>query len=311
MTAPAPRITRRPALPLIWVVPIVALIVAGWMVVRQFHNRGPEITIEFASAGGMEAGKTPLVHKGVTIGTVKDVELKPDMSGVIVHLRLTKSGAAVAHTGSVFWVVHPRVSLSGVSGLETLVTGVRLRVHPGNGPAATRFHGLDTPPAIDDPNKGRAFTLRAQKLDGLNPGAPVYYRGVKVGVIETTKLADDAMVALVRVRVYTPYIDLVRTNTQFWDVSGFDFKLGLGGAELHTSTLPSLLAGGVAFATPDATPLAPTALENTEYVLHPQPQKEWLQWQPRIAIQPIESTPESTRSESGPEGSSVPSTERP
>jgi paraquat-inducible protein B len=280
------------------VVPIVALVVAAWMIVRQFHNRGPEIAIEFASASGIEAGKTPLQHKGVTIGTVKDVLLNPNLSGVVVVVRLTKSGAAVAHAGSIFWVVHPQVSLSGISGLETLVTGVRLRVRPGSGAPTTRFRGLDTPPSIDDPNKGRAFTLRAQKLDGINPGAPVYYRGVKVGIVETTKLADDATAAVVRVRIYTEYVDLVRTNTQFWDVSGFDFKLGLSGAELHTATLPSILSGGVAFATPGGSPLAPSALENTEYILHPQPQKEWLTWEPQIPIHPIESTPETARADS-------------
>jgi len=110
---------------------------------------------------------------------------------------------------------------------------------------------------------------------------------------------------VVRVRVYTEYMDLVRTNTEFWDVSGFDFKLGLSGAELHTSTLPSILSGGVAFATPDTSPLAPPALENTEYTLHAQAQKEWLAWTPRIPIQPIESTPESTRADAAGEPSSA------
>ena len=163
MTPPAPRVTRRPSLPLIWIVPIVALIVAAWMVVRQFHNRGPVITIEFASASGIEAGKTPLEHKGVTIGMVKEVQLKPDLSGVVVSVRLTKSGRSVAHAGSVFWVVHPQVSLSGISGLETLVTGVRMHVHPGNGGSAIHFRGLDAPPT------GRAqYHLAAAEIDRRN-----------------------------------------------------------------------------------------------------------------------------------------------
>jgi len=169
----------------------------------------------------------------------------------------------------------------------------------------SHFRGLDSPPSIEEPNKGRAFTLRAQKLDGITPGAPVYYRGVNVGIVETTKLAMDATAAVVRVRIYTEYMELVRTNTEFWDVSGFDFKLGLSGAELHTATLSSILSGGVAFATPDTSPLAPPALENTEYTLHPQAQKEWLAWTPRIPIRPIESTPESTRPETSGETTSA------
>jgi len=297
MTPPPPRISRRPSLPLIWVVPIVALLVAGWMIVRQFHNRGPQITIEFANGAGIEAGKTAVEHKGVAVGTVKEVVLKPDLSGVVVTVQLTKPGAAVARAGSQFWVVHPQVSFSGISGLETLVSGVRLKVRPGRGAPATHFRGMDSAPSLDDPSSGRAFVLRAPKIDGISPGAPVYYRGIKVGIVETTKLADDATAALVRIRVYTAYVNLVRTTSQFWDVSGFAFKLGLSGAELKTSTLRSIIAGGVAFATPEGADLGVPALENTEYVLHGEPAKEWANWQPRIAINPIESTPENSRPE--------------
>jgi paraquat-inducible protein B len=299
MTAPAtPRVSRRPSLPLIWVVPLVALIIAGWMVGRQFRNRGPEITIEFATAAGIEAGKTELEHKGVSIGVVRTVTLKNDLSGVLVQVRLTKAGAALARSGSQFWIVHPEVSFSGIRGLETLVTGVRLKVRPGEGALATHFRGLDHPPPIDDPSAGRSFVLRTDKLGGVAPEDPVYYRGVKVGVVETTRLADDAIAAVIRVRIYTPYIDLVRTNTQFWNVGGISLKMGLHGLEVRTNTLQSIIAGGVSFATPGGE-LSPTALENTEFVLHEEPEKEWLQWEPRIQIHPEESVPDLAKPESG------------
>lgn len=299
MTTPAtPRVSRRPALPLIWVVPLVALAIAGWMVARQFRDHGPEITIEFAAAAGIEAGKTELEHKGVSVGVVRGVTLKPDLGSVLVTVRLTKSGAPLARAGSQFWIVHPEVSFSGIRGLETLVTGVRLKVRPGTGAPTKHFRGLDHPPPIDDPSAGRAFVLRTDKLGGLSPGAPVYYRGVKVGIVETTRLADDATAAVARIRVYTPYVDLVRTNTQFWNASGVAFKVGLHGIEMRTNTLQSIVAGGVTFATPNGE-LAPPALENTEYVLHEEPEKDWLEWRPRIAIQPVESTPETPKPEAG------------
>jgi len=300
MTTPpaTPRISRRPSLPLIWVVPIVALAIATWMVARQFRNHGPEITIDFSNGAGIEAGKTELEYKGVSIGTVRSVALKNDLSGVTIKVRLTKPGAAVARAGSEFWIVHPEVSLSGIRGLETLMTGVRLKVRPGSGEAATHFKGLDHPPPIDDPSAGRAFVLRTDKLGDLRPGAPVYYREVKVGIVETTRLSEDATAAVIRSRIYNPYVDLVRTNTEFWNVSGVSFKLGLHGAELKTSTLQSLIAGGVSFATPGGD-LSPTALENTEFILHDDPAKEWLQWSPRISIHPEESTPETPKPETG------------
>jgi paraquat-inducible protein B len=299
MSPPAtPEVSRRPALPLIWVVPLVALLVAGWMVFRQFQNRGPEISIDFANGAGIEEGKTELQYKGVSVGTVKAVSLKDDLSGVTVTVRLTKSGRSLGRAGSEFWVVHPEVSISGIHGLETLVSGVRLNVRPGSGAPATHFRGLDRPPPIEDPAAGRAFVLVADKLGNLTPGAPVYYRGVKVGSIETTRLADNAAAALIRIRIYTPYVDLIRTNTEFWNVSGLSFKLGLSGAELRASTLQSLIAGGVSFATPDSPGLAPTALENTEFRLHDDPEKDWLTWRPRISISPVESAPEPPKAES-------------
>ena len=292
MSAPAtPRISRRPALPLIWVVPIVALLIAGWLVARQFRNRGPEITIDFASAAGIEAGKTPLEHKGVVVGTVTGVDLKNDLSGVTVTIRLTKAGAALARGGAQFWIVHPEVSFSGIRGLETLVTGVRLQVRPGTGAPTRHFRGLDRPPPIENPAAGRAFVLRADKLGGVAPGDPVYYRGVKVGTVETTRLADDATTALIRIRIYNAYVDLVRTNTQFWNASGVALKMSLKGVEVRMSTVQSIIAGGVEFATPGGE-LTPPALENTEYVLHSEPEKQWLEWEPHIPINPVESTPE-------------------
>lgn len=301
MTTPAtPRVSRRPSVPLIWVVPVVALLVAGWMIARQFRDRGPEITIEFANASGIEAGKTELEHQGVAVGVVRKVALKDDLSGVVVVVRLTKSGTLLARTGAQFWIVHPEVSFSGIRGLETLVTGVRLKVRPGHGAPARQFRGLDQPPPIDDPNAGRAFIMRTDKLGGLAPGNPVYYRGVKVGLVETTRLAEDATAAVIRLRVYTPYVDLVRTNTQFWNAGGVSLKLGLGGVDIRMNTLQSLIAGGVSFATPGGE-LAPPALENTEYVLHSEPEKEWLTWRPRIPIKPEETSPETPRPPPSPE----------
>lgn len=295
MTAPVPQISRRPALPLIWVVPLLALLIAGGMVAHQFRNHGPVITIAFANGSGLEPDKTQLEFKGVTIGTVKAVALQRDLAGVVVQVRLTKSGAAVAHEGSQFWIVHPQVSLSGISGLETLVTGVHLRVRPGNGPPAVHFKGLDQPPPIEQRNAGRAFTLHSDTLSNVNPGSGVFYRGIKVGSVETTRLSDDATQAVIRIRIYTPYINLVRTNTQFWNAGGIGVSIGLHGVEIQASSLQTLFTGGIAFASPAGAVLGPPALDGTEFDLHPKPEKEWLQWRPQISIKPLDTTPESEK----------------
>src|ERR1700704_5469658 len=125
-STPSPKVSRAPTFPLVWVVPLIAIAVGGWMVFRELKNRGPEITIEFADGSGVVANKTVLEYKGVSVGTVTSVEMKPALDGVTVQVRLEKSSAALARGGAQFWIVHPEIGLSGVRGLDTLLTGARL-----------------------------------------------------------------------------------------------------------------------------------------------------------------------------------------
>ena len=282
--SPPPKISRAPRVSLIWVVPVLALAVGGWMVFHELRTRGPEITIDFADGSGVQADRTALVHKGVSVGGVTAVELRPDLAGVQVTLRLDRSAASLARAGSQFWIVHPEIGLSGVSGLDTLLTGARINVRAGNGGKTMHFAGLDRAPAPEIPEDGRSFVLQSDRLGSLTSGAPVFYREVKVGAVETSRLADDAASVLVRIHLEAPYVDLVRTNTRFWNAGGFSFKVGLLGAELKNTSLESLITGGVAFATPDAPALAPAAPEGMSFKLSTEPDKDWLKWEPKIAI---------------------------
>jgi paraquat-inducible protein B len=271
-------------------VPIVALLVGGWMVFRQFRDRGPEIVIEFADGSGIEAGKTQLVYKGVSVGMVREVELKENLSGVTVLVQLRKNSAALAREGTQFWIVQPEIGLSGVRGLDTLLTGPRINVRPGNGPAAEKFQGLDRSPPLENASEGRAFLLQGDRLGSLRPGAPVFYREVKVGVVETSRLANDSASVLVRIRIQTPYVDLVRMNTHFWNAGGASIKVSLLGAEVKSTSLESLFIGGVAFSTPDA--LSPVAPDGATFKIHNEADKDWLKWEARIPIDPPNEAPE-------------------
>jgi paraquat-inducible protein B len=282
---PAPNVSNASAFPLIWVVPLIALAIGGWMGFRELQNRGPEITIDFADGAGVEAGKTMLEYKGVSAGTVEAVELKPGLEGVSIRLRLKKSAASLARAGSQFWIVRPEIGFSGVSGLDTLVSGVRLTVLPGQGPTVERFTGLDQTPAPNVIDQGRTFILESDQLGSLTTGAPVFYREFKVGEVEASRLSDDSTSVLIRIHIEAPYVDLVRTNSKFWNAGGFSFKVSLfGGAQLKDTSLESLITGGVAFATPDAGPLAPAAPNDTQFALASEPDKDWLKWSPKIPV---------------------------
>ncbi|MGH8019049.1 MAG: MlaD family protein [Opitutaceae bacterium] len=288
--APLAKVSHSVRLPLVWLVPLAALAVAAWMIYREFGNRGPEITIEFADGAGIEPGKTTLQYQGVIAGLVKDVRLKDDLGGVLIRLRLAKTAAALARDGSLFWVVQPEIGVSGISGLDTLLSGVHLNVRPGEGPPVTRFRGLDTPPAPEAPDEGRAFILLADRLGTLEPRAPVMYREVKVGEVETSSLADDATRVWIRIRIFNPYVDLVRANTHFWNAGGVPVKFGLLGGEIQTASLGALLTGAIAFATPEEA--ADPAPEGAQFELHAELNRDWLDWRPSIPIAPEEIAPE-------------------
>ncbi len=290
MNAPAPKVSRAREFPLIWIVPAVALAIGAWIGIAALRDRGPVITIDFDDGSGVEAGRTELVYRGVSAGTVESVELKPGLGGVTVRLRLRKAAAPLARTGSRFWIVHPEIGFSGIRGLETLVTGIRLSVIPGEGPRADHFTGLSEPPPPQPADPGRTFLLRASQLGSLTTGAPVFYREFKVGEVEASRLADDARAVLVRVHVPAQYAPLVRTSTRFWNAGGLSMKISLfHGAELKNTSLESLLTGGVAFATPDQQPLAPAAADGAQFELADQADKDWLAWAPAIPIESGES----------------------
>lgn len=289
---PTPHVSRARTFSLVWVVPVIALAIGAWMVLREFRERGPEIVIEFANGSGIEANKTILEHKGVAIGLVRKVELKPDFTGVRVRLRLDREAAGLATEDAQFWVVRPEIGLSGVRGLDLLLTGARLAVRPGKGPPAATFHGLDQVPVEEAPEAGRAFVLEAEQLGSLNPGAPVFYREFKVGRVETSRLAADARRVLIRIRIFTPYVNLVRENSRFWNAGGVSMKVNLLGAQVKSTSLESIFAGGVAFASPDGKAFGAAAAEGASFTLHAEAEKDWLQWQPSIPIEPEDARPE-------------------
>lgn len=290
-TPPPPRISRRPALPLVWIVPLLSLAVGGWLVYGEFKNRGPEITVEFDDCSGIEAGQTTLEYRGVSVGLVRRIELASDLRHALVHVRLKRHAAELARQGSIFWIARPEIGFTGVRGLDTLFSGARVNVRPGSGPKANHFIGSAHPPPEENLEQGRAFILESDRLNSLSPGAPIYFREVKVGFVETSRLSDDSGSVLIRIRVRTPFADLVRTNTRFWVAGGPSFKMSLLGAEFRSTSLESLFSGGAAFATPDGD-LAPLAPDGTVFRLADSAEKEWLKWRPKIPILSPESTPD-------------------
>jgi paraquat-inducible protein B len=287
-TTPPPKLVRFPRVTLIWVVPILALGIAAWMLAREWRNHGTEITIEFADGSGLEPGQTKVEYKGVIVGQVEGLALADDLSRVTVRVRLARDAGLLAREGAQFWIVQPEIGFGGITGLETLLKGSRVGVLPGRGAPATRFRGLENAPAPDRKEEGRAFLLQAERLGGLREHAPVFYRDIKVGEVEAARLTADATGVLIRIRVEHPYVDLVRTNTRFWNAGGSPLQISLFGGNAPKKSLQTVITGAVEFATPEA--VAEVAAEGAEFALGKEAEKEWLQWRPRIPINAPDTT---------------------
>lgn len=259
---------RRMRLSLVWIVPIVALVVGALMIVRTLMQAGPEITITFASAEGLEPGRTELRFKEVVVGQVTRVVLSPDRQRVIVTAKLDKTAESLTVDDTQFWVVRPRVGTAGVSGLGTLFSGAYIGVDAGaSAESRRRFSGLEAPPFVLRGEPGRSFVLAASDLGSLEVGSPVFYKRIRVGRVVgyTLDPAGDALA--VRVFIESPHEQLVRTESRFWNASGVDVSLNANGLAVNTESIASLISGGLAFATPIESAKSSQAPDGQRFVL--------------------------------------------
>src|SRR5690349_18351155 len=241
---------KRMRLSIIWIIPILAALVAVGIAIQRIRSEGTSITITFKAAHGIEAGKTFIKYKDVRIGQVTAVELSEDYTKVVVKAKIAKHAAGLMVQDSKFWVVEPRISISGVSGLNTLLSGNYIGFQAGKSEEDERdFIGLDEQPTITD-QPGTKFVLRAPTLGSLGIGSPVLYRRLDVGDVVAYNLAPDGKSVEITVFVNAPYDKFVTSATRFWSASGVDISVGADGVDVRTESLAALLAGGVAFDTP-------------------------------------------------------------
>jgi paraquat-inducible protein B len=261
---------RRRRISLIWAIPIVTLLVAGWLAWDTLSRRGPEITISFQNAEGLQAGQSHVKHKDVDMGLVENIALSSDLSHVVVTVRMNRAADPLLTDLAQFWVVKPRLFAGSISGLSTLFSGSYIELLPsGKGGEPRRsFEGLEDPPVLQSDTPGHTFLLKAQRIGSITVGSPIFYRDLPAGEVLGWEIGDMAEDVTIHAFVRAPFDQYVHNTSRFWNASGVSVKLGAEGVSLQLESLRALLLGGIAFETPRDSPSSPVSAENHPFTLY-------------------------------------------
>ena len=267
--APEAKVQTKRSFSIIWVVPIIALLIGGWLTFKAMSEKGPEITITFETADGLVAGKTSVKFKDVDVGKVTKLELNDDASGVVATVEMTNNASSYLTDKTQFWVVRATVAAGEISGLGTLLSGAYIGCNPSTeGNKQTHYKGLEKPPILTADLPGRHFVLKSKELGSLDLGSPIYYRGIKVGQVVDYDFDETAEAVLFKVFIRDPFHKKVTDNTRFWNASGVDFTMDATGIKMDTQSLVSIMLGGVAFDLPEHAQQGEQAEEDKDFLLY-------------------------------------------
>ena len=266
----------------VWLLPLLAAVAVGWMIFDTQIRKGPVVRIQFESVVGIVAGKTPVRFNGVQIGTVRSVDADPENGLAVVECQLDNTAEPFALSGARYWIQYPQIGLDGVESLDTLISGPYIAAYPGDGDATADFVGeLKRPPNVTREGDLRV-SLRASSVDSIRRDSPVLFRGMEVGYVDEIALDGSAGAILVAVVIRSEFSALVRAASYFWEVSGYEVNASLtGGFQIESSSLRSIINGGIAFENTDGgAPIAPAP--DRIFTLHA---NERVQAGPRIPIE--------------------------
>jgi len=257
----------------IWVVPIAAVLIGIWMLYNHYQQQGALLTLLTADAGGIVAGKTQIKSRSVDVGQVVSVELSDDLKQVIIKARMKPNITPLLNTGSQFWVVKPQVGRGGITGLNTLLSGVYIELQPGDAEKQQlEYPLLDAPPVAPADAPGVRVRLSTADSGGLAVGDPVLYRGYEVGTVEHSEFDLTLRRTQYQLYIRAPFDVLVSENVRFWLSSGFSVDLSAEGLQVDVGSATTLLSGGVSFDLMQGWPAGEAVKNGAEFQLFPNKQ---------------------------------------
>ncbi|MDN3715630.1 PqiB family protein [Vibrio breoganii] len=268
---PTPKVKRSTGLSPLWALPIVALLLGGWLMYKSVSEAGQQVRIHFANAQGLIAGRTTIRFQGLEVGMVRKLELAEDLNGIYVDAELYRDALQLLGEDTQFWLVKPTASLSGVSGLDALVSGNYIAIQ-----SATK--GFNTPPKTfaalskapqdlhSGSSEGLRLTLRSKDLGSVNVGSKILFRKIPIGEVYSFSLDEDGKSVVLRAYIDEEYDHIITSESRFWNVSGINAKVGFDGVDVRVESLAALIGGGIAV----DSPAQGTRVESdTEFRLYP------------------------------------------
>ena len=247
-----------------WLLPFIALCIGAILFFQIVQERGKTITITFSNGAGLVADKTPIRYQGLQIGVVKKVNFTDNMQKVKVEANIYSEATEVLKENTKFWLVQPSVSLAGISGLDSLVSGNYITLQPGDGDSEDEFIAEEQGP-IAQVNPGDLLIhLISDDLGSISIGASVYFKKMPVGKIYDYRFNKENKVEI-DVVIDKAFARFVKKDSRFWNISGINANINASGVNVEVDSLNSVVQGAVSF---DSPPNSPQAVTNSHYTLY-------------------------------------------
>jgi paraquat-inducible protein B len=267
-----PEVVPRQGISIVWFVPFIALIFGGWLGIKALSEKGTFITIEFENGAGIVPKQTEIRYKGLVTGLVDKVVPSEDLQSVIAHVEISKAFSDYLTVNTKFWLVSADISLQGVSGLDTLLSGSYIHIIPDTDKDAEEeehFIALKEAPQLDMTTPGLHLTLQTNVLGSINENSPITFKQIPIGYVTGYHYAEKNQAINVNVFIEQEYAHLVKENSLFWNTSGVQVTASISaGVKVNTDSLASIIAGGIAVDTLSYQEELPAAKNGQKFPLH-------------------------------------------
>ena len=234
----------------IFLIPLLALIIGGWLLYSYYSKIGPLVTITFKSSGGLEPTVSPVKFRDVKVGVVERVELLKKSEGVKVYVRIHKDAEPFLNKSTKFWIVKPEIGLGKIKGLDALMSGAYIQMYAVYGKELKKsFIGFDDTPNDLEKIDGNIYELVANQSYDLRSGSTVYYKGAVAGVIKSVSVSSDGKNVKIYLFIKKDYTKFINSTTRFYATKNFSIKMADYGINVDMASLSKILFDGVEFYT--------------------------------------------------------------